>query len=122
MGMNQTHIGTDILHITEGGFQKAVVEDPTPILIDFWAPWCGPCRMMNPILEEAAKKLGGKARVAKVNVDEEPRIAEAFGIRGIPTMVLIKDAKVIDVFQGVVPADQLVQRVESALQQSHLDH
>lgn len=116
MGMNQTHIGNDILHITEGGFQNAVVEDPTAILIDFWAPWCGPCRMMNPILEEAAKKLVGKARVAKVNVDEEPRIAEAFGIRGIPTMVLIKDAKVVDVFQGVVPADQLVKRVESALE------
>ena len=113
--MSQTHTGSDILHITEGGFNKTVAEDPTPILIDFWAPWCGPCRMMNPILEEAAKLLAGEVRVAKVNVDEEPRIADAFGIRGIPTMVLIKEAKVVDVFQGVVPAEALVKRVQAAL-------
>lgn len=113
--MSQTQAGSKILHITEGGFNQAVVEDPTPILIDFWAPWCGPCRMMNPILAEASESLAGKVRVAKVNVDEEPRIADAFGIRGIPTLVLIKEGKVIDVLQGVMPADQLVKRVEAAV-------
>jgi thioredoxin 1 len=103
-----------VQHITEADFKAVIVDDPSPILIDFWAPWCGPCRMMNPILEDAAKRLEGKVRVVKVNVDEEPRIADAFGIRGIPTLVLIKDAKVIDLLQGVMPAAQLASRVLSA--------
>jgi thioredoxin len=113
--MNQTHTESAIIHLTEGGFNRSVVDDPDPILIDFWAPWCGPCRMMNPILEEAAKSLAGKVRIAKVNVDDEPGIANAFGIRGIPTMVLIRGAKVVDAFQGVVPAEDLVKRVLAAL-------
>lgn len=115
MCMNETHAPASIIHLTEGAFKKAVVEDPTPILIDFWAPWCGPCRMMNPILEEVAKSLAGKVRIAKVNVDEETGIANAFGIRSIPTLFLVREGKVVDVIQGVMPADNLVKHIEAKL-------
>ncbi|HLK15149.1 MAG TPA: thioredoxin [Fimbriimonadaceae bacterium] len=106
---------TDILNLTTGAFQKVAIEDPTPILIDFWAPWCGPCRMMNPILHQAAEKLGAEVRIAKVNVDDEPALAEAFGVRGIPTFALMKGGKVVDAFSGVMPADALVARIRRSL-------
>lgn len=104
-----------VLDITKDTFKTQVGEDKTPILIDFWAPWCGPCRAMGPILHDVASQLEGEVRVAKVNVDNEREIAEAFGIRSIPTILLIKDLKIVDSVIGVMPAERLVSQVRSAL-------
>ncbi|HLO98829.1 MAG TPA: thioredoxin [Fimbriimonas sp.] len=101
------------LHVAS--FKDEVVNNPLPILIDFWAPWCGPCRAMKPILDDVAKKLEGQVRVAKVNVDEEPQIASAFNIRSIPTCYLLKGEKVLGSFVGVIPAPELVSKVLAKL-------
>jgi thioredoxin len=109
--MKQKAEAPSILELTTAAFQAEVLDNPTPILIDFWAPWCGPCRAMKPNLAEAAAALQGKVRVAQVNVDEQPEIAGAFGIRSIPTCVLMEAGKVIDAYLGVVPARELVSDV-----------
>ena len=113
--MSQQHAETQILQLTKGSFKKEVVESSMPVLIDFWAPWCGPCRAMKPVLSEAAALLEGRVRIAHVNVDEEPELAAAFGIRSIPTCVLMQGDKRIDSFIGVLPARQLVAGVLSKL-------
>jgi thioredoxin len=107
-----------VLELTVATFTSAVTDDPTPILIDFWAPWCGPCRAMKPILFEAATSLTGKVRVAQVNVDDEPSLAQAFNVRSIPTCVLIKAGQPLDVFIGVVPAQVLVGDILALLGES----
>jgi thioredoxin len=106
--MSQQHAEIQILQLTKGSFKKEVVESTTPVLIDFWAPWCGPCRAMKPVLSEASALLEGSVRVAQVNVDDEPELSAAFGIRSIPTCVLMHGDKRIDSFVGVMPARQLV--------------
>ena len=111
---NETSVGS-VFALTTDSFRANVEEDPTPILIDVWAPWCGPCKTMKPILSDVAKTLGEDVRVATVYVDEEPALAEMAGIRSIPTLVVIKNLKVIDAVSGVIPATQLVQRVRNAL-------
>lgn len=83
------------LKITRENFENEVMKSNIPVLIDFWAPWCGPCRMMGPIIEQLADEYEGKAKVGKVNVDEEGELSQAFGVMSIPTIVLIKDGKVV---------------------------
>jgi len=114
---NETSVDS-IFVLTTDSFRAKVQDDPTPILIAFWAPWCGPCRAMKPILSDVAKTLGEEVRVATVNVDEEPALAEMAGIRSIPTLVVVKNLKVIDAVSGVIPAPELVQRVRDALKAS----
>lgn len=104
---------SDVIHLTTGAFPK-VTSQPQPVLIDFWAPWCGPCRMQGPILEEVARTIGAKAVVAKVNVDEEPLLASQFGVQSIPTLVILKDGRIHQRMVGVQPAHVLA----SALQQA----
>lgn len=104
-----------ILELSSNTFNQEVVANRSPILIDFWAPWCGPCRMMKPILAQAAEALAGDVRVATINVDDEPAIADAFGIRSIPTLVLVADGKVIDSVNGIVPASGLVTKIRAKL-------
>ncbi|SEJ52986.1 thioredoxin [Deinococcus reticulitermitis] len=103
------HDGTDASFA--GDIQASV-----PVIVDFWAPWCGPCRVMGPMLEDLARELAGKVRVVKVNVDENPRTPAQFGVQGIPTLVMFKDGQEVDQIVGVPQKAALRARVE------HLTH
>ncbi|MGN0415639.1 MAG: thioredoxin [Agathobacter sp.] len=100
------------LKITRENFENEVMKSDIPVLIDFWAPWCGPCRMMGPIIEQLADEYEGKAKVGKVNVDEEGELSQAFGVMSIPTIVLVKDGKVVKQAVGARPKAE----VEAMLQ------
>ena len=100
------------LKITRENFENEVMKSNIPVLIDFWAPWCGPCRMMGPIIEQLAEEYDGKAKVGKVNVDEEGELSQAFGVMSIPTIVLVKDGKVVKQAVGARPKAE----VEAMLQ------
>lgn len=100
------------LKITRENFENEVMKSNIPVLIDFWAPWCGPCRMMGPIMEQLAEEYEGKAKVGKVNVDEEGELSQAFGVMSIPTIVLVKDGKVVKQAVGAKPKTE----VEAMLQ------
>ncbi|SJZ45997.1 thioredoxin [Treponema porcinum] len=100
------------LKITIENFENEVMKSNIPVLIDFWAPWCGPCRMMGPVIEQLADEYEGKAKVGKVNVDEEGELSQAFGVMSIPTIVLIKDGKVVKQAVGARPKTE----VEAMLQ------
>jgi thioredoxin 1 len=104
----------NVMELTSANF-KATVDGGTPVLVDFWAPWCGPCRVIAPILEEVAKEFDGKARVAKVNVDESPDIASQFGVRGIPTLILFKEGKIQGQMVGVNPKSNIVSLLQKSL-------
>ena len=104
---------SDVIHLTSGAFPK-VSDQPHPVLLDFWAPWCGPCRMQGPILDEVAKSLGAKAIIAKVNVDEEPLLASQFGVQSIPTLVVLKGGKIRQRFVGVQPVHVLTAALQQA--------
>lgn len=100
------------LRITRENFENEVMKSNIPVLIDFWAPWCGPCQMMGPIIEQLAEEYEGKAKVGKVNVDEEGELSQAFGVMSIPTIVLVKDGKVVKQAVGARPKAE----VEAMLQ------
>ena len=95
------------IEFTDQNFEQEVLESGVPVLVDFWAPWCGPCQMMGPIVEELAKEIGDKAKVGKLNVDENSETASKFGIMSIPTLLLKKDGQVVDKAIGVHTKDQL---------------
>lgn len=94
---------TTILHPSESSFQAQVLDSPLPTLVDFWAPWCPPCRMLKPELERLAPEVAGRATVAFVNVDEQPGLAEAFKVRSIPAVFIVKGGKVVDAWTGYTP-------------------
>lgn len=95
-------------------FQE-LIEGDTPVLVDFFAEWCGPCKMMHPILQDASKQLGGKVKILKVDVDKNPLAASRYQVRGVPTLILFSKGEVVWRQSGVVPAHQLVQILENAL-------
>jgi thioredoxin 1 len=101
-----------VKHITDAEFQGTVASGVT--LIDFWAPWCGPCKMIAPILEELAGELGDKAKIVKINVDDNPQVAGQYGIMSIPTLLLFKDGKKVDQKVGAQPKPALKSFIESA--------
>ena len=100
------------IRLTQENFEEEVMKSELPVLIDFWATWCGPCRMMAPIIEEIAEEKEGVLKVAKVDVDEEPELATKFGIVSIPTLVLMKGGQVVDVLVGYRPKDAVLAFVE----------
>jgi thioredoxin 1 len=101
--------------IEDSNFNEAVVQAKTPVLVDFWAPWCGPCRMVAPVVDELAKEYDGRVGFGKVNVDENPKIASQYGIMSIPTLILFKDGKPVDTIIGFRPKDELKQSLDDAL-------
>ena len=103
------------LHVGDGDFEAKIVNASTPAVVDFWAPWCGPCRIIAPVVEELAQEYAGRIVVAKVNTDKHKRWASQLGIRGIPTMVFFKNGEEVDRVVGAVPRDLLVQRLDSLL-------
>ena len=104
-----------ILHVTDANFKAEVLESATPVLVDYWAEWCGPCKMIAPILEEVAKEYGGKLKVAKLNIDENPKTPGDYGIRGIPTLILFKGGNVEATKIGALSKSQLAAFIDSNL-------
>jgi thioredoxin 1 len=107
--------GTDVLHVNDKNFATEVLNAALPVLVDFWATWCGPCRSIGPMVEELAKEFGGRVKVTKVNVDENPATPSQYGVRGIPTLILFKGGKIVDQIVGAVPKARLVAMIEKAL-------
>ncbi|WP_257311751.1 thioredoxin [Geothrix fuzhouensis] len=104
---------SQVIHLTTGAFEKVATLGQL-VLIDFWAPWCGPCRMQGPILDEVAKASGDKAVIAKVNVDEEPQLASQFGVQSIPTLVILKAGQIQQRLVGVQQAQVLIAALQKA--------
>lgn len=103
------------IEITESNFEQEILKADKPVLIDFWATWCGPCKMVAPIVEELANELEGKLKVGKVDVDNNQQLAMKFGIRSIPTLLIFKDGKVIDQIIGAAPKRNLLDKISKHL-------
>ena len=104
-----------ITHVTDASFEQEVMKSSTPVLIDFWAPWCGPCKAIAPMVDEVAGDYAGRLKVVKINVDDNPETPSRFGVRGIPNLVIIKGGQVKEQIVGAVPKQHLVRAVDNAL-------
>lgn len=102
-----------VLKITSENFEREILEKEGTALVDFWAPWCGPCRMMSPVIDEIADEVGDSIKVGKVNVDEEPELAQRFGIMSIPTLVVLKDGIEITRSNGARPKSSVMSMIEN---------
>lgn len=100
------------LKLNKDNFDAEVLKSSQPVLVDFWASWCGPCRMLGPVISELAEELKGKAKVGKVNVDEEPELSNTYGVSSIPTVLLFKDGKVVKTSIGVKPKEQFISMID----------
>ncbi|NPV76858.1 MAG: thioredoxin [Anaerolineae bacterium] len=103
------------IHVTDAAFEKTVLQSNVPVIVDFWAPWCGPCKMIAPALEKLAKENAGKLLVAKVNTDENPVWAEKYGVQGIPTILFVSQGKIIHRQTGALPEGMLREVVSQFL-------
>jgi thioredoxin 1 len=103
------------LHVSDDTFQSEVVESDLPVLVDFWAPWCGPCRMLAPIIEELAADYDGRVVVGKVNTDENGDAPQRYGIMGIPTLIIFKDGEEVERLVGVRPKQAIVEKLDALL-------
>ncbi len=101
--------------VSDDSFDTDVLKAEGSVLVDFWAEWCGPCKMISPALEEIAKEMGGRVQIAKMNIDDNPMTPQKYGVRGIPTLMLFRDGQVAATKVGAVPKNQLQQWVESVL-------
>ncbi len=101
--------------VTDASFDQEVMRSPLPVVVDFWAPWCGPCKMVAPTLDKLAREWNGKAKIAKVNVDENPIIAGQYGVSGIPTMMVVKNGQIVDRWAGALPEPALRSRLAAVV-------
>ena len=101
--------------VTDASFKQDVLESDLPVLVDFWAPWCGPCRMVGPVVEEIAQQYDGKVKVVKLNTDDNPNVASQYGIRSIPTLMIFKGGQRVDMVVGAVPKTTLANTLEKHL-------
>jgi len=106
---------SDLLAVTESNFDAEVIKSDLPVLIDFWAEWCGPCKMIAPIVEELDKEYDSKLKVAKCDVDTNQAIAIKYGIRSIPTVLIFKDGEVVEQIVGALPKHHIVEKLDNAL-------
>ena len=104
------------INVTDAAFEKTVLQSPVPVIVDFWAPWCGPCKMVAPILDKLAKELEGKVLIAKVNTDENPEWMMKYGIQGIPTMLFVAGGKIVHRQVGALPERMLRDTVTQFLE------
>ncbi len=103
------------INFTDTNWEDQVLKSDKPVLVDFWAEWCGPCRMIGPLVEELAGEYNGKAIVGKLNVDENPNVATKYGIRSIPTLLVFKGGEIVDKVVGAVPKNVLAQKIDAQL-------
>jgi len=104
------------IHVSDDAFEKVVLKSELPVIVDFWAPWCGPCKMIAPTLDKIAKEYSGKLVVAKVNTDDHPRWATQFGVQGIPTMLFVANGKIIHRQTGALPEGMLREVIEQFME------
>jgi thioredoxin 1 len=105
----------DVQEISDGSFEAEVLQAPLPVLVDFWAPWCAPCRVIGPVVAELAKEYAGRLKVVKVNVDDHPQAPSRYGVRSIPNLVLFKGGQMRDQIVGAVPKAQLVKAIDQVV-------
>lgn len=106
---------SEVTEVKEADFKEVVLDSELPVLVDFWAPWCGPCRMVAPVVEEIAQQYEGKVKVVKLNTDENPQIASQYGIRSIPTLMVFKGGQKLEMVVGAVPKTTLANTLEKHL-------
>ncbi len=104
-----------VIHLTDDNFKKEVLDSGLPVLVDFWAPWCGPCKMIGPFVEEAAKEFANKLKVTKINIDENSKTPTQYGIMSIPTIMFFKNGKVMDQVVGALNKQELKKKIQENL-------
>jgi thioredoxin 1 len=104
-----------LIHVTDNTFEQEVIKSEKPVLVDFWAPWCGPCRAIGPVVEDLAEAYKDRIKVAKLNIDDNPKTATVYGVMSIPTLILYKDGKALDKVVGLVPKDRLEELMKKGL-------
>jgi thioredoxin 1 len=111
----RTGMGKNTVELTDSNFTDTVKTSAVPMMVDFWAPWCGPCRLIAPIVDELAGEFTGKLQVGKVNIDENPGVASQYNIRAIPTLLFFRGGEVVDILRAAVPKDQLQKKIEEVI-------